>query len=112
MLPKKQTMLSGKLQEKHHQYTFRQSEPLLATGLAVTWNNVFASHLEKVFQLNEMTTDINPAPTEIDGPAIKTFTPKEIKFAIDKLNPRKAPGIDSIPLDKCMSIYPGFNTDI
>ena len=58
--------------------------------------NVFASHLEKVFQPSEITTDINPAPTEIDGPTIKNFTPKEIKFAIDKLNPRKAPGIDSI----------------
>ena len=48
------------------------------------------AHLEKVFQANEMTTDINPAPRKIHGPAIKNVTPQEIKFAIDKLNPRKA----------------------
>ena len=61
--------------------------------------NVLAYHLEKVFQPNEMT-DINPAPTEMDGPAIKDFTSKEIIFAINKLNPppppRKASGIDFI----------------
>lgn len=40
--------------------------------------------------------DIKPTPTRLDGPAIKNFTSREIKIAIDKLNPRKAPGIDSI----------------
>ena len=36
-------------------------------------------------------TDINPTPTKINDHAI---TPRKIKFAMDKLNLCKAPGID------------------
>ena len=43
-----------------------------------------------------MTTDINPAPRKIHDPTIDNVTPKEIKFAIDQLNPCKAFGLDSI----------------
>ena len=51
------------------------SPPIRATsGSDLEKANVFASHLKKVFQPNEMTTDINPARTEIDGPAIIDFT--------------------------------------
>ena len=57
---------------------------------------VFASHFEKVFQPNDITTDIVPTPARIEGPAITSFTPREIKLAIDKLKTKKTPGIDQI----------------
>lgn len=56
----------------------------------------FAEHLEKVFQPNETESDIVPSPERIEGSTIKLFTPQEIKNIIDKLKPRKAPGLDCI----------------
>ena len=68
-----------------------------------TWANteeekveVFAQHLATVFQPNDIPSSITPNLNfEVDG-IIKHFSPKEVAAAIDKLNPKKAPGADSI----------------
>ncbi len=58
--------------------------------------DVFADRLQNTFQTNYIDSDLHPVTKYNDGPSIKPITPKEIRSAIDKLNLRKAPGLDLV----------------
>lgn len=56
----------------------------------------FATHLEKVFQPNDIHSDVTPTIHNTDGPTIKLVTPKEIARTVKSMKKRKAPGLDLI----------------
>lgn len=56
----------------------------------------FATHLEKVFQPNDIHFDVTPTTHDINGSTIKLVTPKELVYTVKRMKKRKAPGLDLI----------------
>lgn len=87
----------GKVKKKPPSYTpplkegngtYARSEEEKAT--------VFANHLERTFQPNNIASDVKTTNKYVEGPAPKLVKPKEIQAIIQKLNMKKAPGMDLI----------------
>lgn len=58
---------------------------------------LFAQHLAKVFQTNNIESTIDTTPDYQPEITMKPFSPMEVAMEIDNnLNPKKAPGIDEI----------------
>lgn len=58
--------------------------------------DTFTDHLRATFQPNDIVSDYIPITIYLKRLSIKTFSPKEIQWKIDKLNNRKAPGFDLV----------------
>ncbi|XKL61602.1 hypothetical protein PGB90_001435 [Kerria lacca] len=56
----------------------------------------FASHLENMFQPNNIDSDIHRTIHNTSGPPLKRVSPAEVYNTIKKLKPRKAPSLDLI----------------
>ena len=57
---------------------------------------IFAQHLETVFQPHNGPTNVDSTPVYQPIKLIKPVTPMEVAIEIDNLNPKKAPGIDEL----------------
>lgn len=57
---------------------------------------LFAQHLANVFQPHNIQSDIDVTPIYLPNRYLKKITSMEIAQEIDRLNPKKAPGIDEI----------------
>jgi len=99
--PTKETNYSlwkvAKVRKKPPSYTpaIRRSNGLYARS-DTEKAEAFATHLEKVFQPNNLNSDINPQINGVEGPALKFIEPKEIRAVVKKMKIKKAPGLDLI----------------
>jgi len=57
---------------------------------------LFAKHLAEVFQPNDIQSNVDTTPSYKPYKKIKKVTPYEVATEIDKLNKKKAPGVDEI----------------